>query len=135
MDDAKRELVRSWLVKAQHDLATARKLASEPDPYLDTAVYHWQQAGEKAVKSFLAHHDQSLGRTHDVGFLVSSALPFEPGFAAWLDPAERLSRYATAFRYPGPVMEPTPAEFTEALADAEGLYAFVLGVIPAIAHP
>ncbi len=42
MDEAKRELVRGWLVKAQHDLATARKAAAEPDPYLDTTIYHCQ---------------------------------------------------------------------------------------------
>jgi len=53
MDEATLELVRGWLVKAQHDLASARKLATDPDPYLDTAVYHCQQAAEKAVKGLL----------------------------------------------------------------------------------
>jgi len=32
MDDAKRELIQMWLIKAQHDLASARKLAADPDP-------------------------------------------------------------------------------------------------------
>src|SRR5216683_2820109 len=41
------ELVRNWLIQALHDLATARKAASEPDPYRDTAIYHCQQAAEK----------------------------------------------------------------------------------------
>jgi len=49
MDEAKCELVRNWLRKAQRDLASARKLASGNDPLLDTAIYHCQQAGEKAV--------------------------------------------------------------------------------------
>ena len=40
MDEAKRELVQSWLRKALHDLASARKLATDPDAYFDTAVYH-----------------------------------------------------------------------------------------------
>jgi hypothetical protein len=42
MDDAKRDLVKAWLIKAQHDLASARKLSVEPESYLDTAVYHCQ---------------------------------------------------------------------------------------------
>lgn len=46
MDEAKRELVQSWLIKAQHDLAAARKLAADPNPYLDMAIYHCQQAAE-----------------------------------------------------------------------------------------
>jgi hypothetical protein len=33
MDDATRELARAWLIKARHDLAAARKLAADPDPY------------------------------------------------------------------------------------------------------
>lgn len=36
--NAKLELVRNWLIKAQHDLAAARKLSVGPDPYLDVAI-------------------------------------------------------------------------------------------------
>jgi HEPN domain-containing protein len=128
-------LVQSWLVKALHDLATARKVASEPDPYLDTAIYHCQQTVEKAVKGFLAFHDQPLIRTHDLELLLSQADPLETGFAVWLEAAERLTRYATQYRYPGDVMEPDHDEFAQALADAEGLFRFVLSVLPAAVHP
>ena len=44
MDKATLELAGNWLLKAQRDLATARKLAAGPEPYLDTAIYHCQQA-------------------------------------------------------------------------------------------
>jgi len=128
-------LVQSWLVKAQHDLATARKAASEPDPYLDTAIYHCQQAAEKAVKGFLAFHDQPPVRTHDIELLLSMAEPFGPGFPVWLEAAERLTRYATRYRYPGDLMEPDQVEFNQALADAEGLYRFVLSALPAAVRP
>ena len=47
--DAKLDLVQTWLVKAQRDLASARKLSTGPDPYLDVAIYLCQQAAEKAV--------------------------------------------------------------------------------------
>ena len=50
MTDAKTLLVRSWLIKAQRDLASARVLAANDPPLLDTAIYHCQQASEKAVK-------------------------------------------------------------------------------------
>lgn len=51
MNSAKKELVRSWLIKAQNDLGSAKRLASEPDPYLDTAIYHCQQGAEKSLKA------------------------------------------------------------------------------------
>ena len=46
--DAKRSLVRKWLIKARRDLLSARRLARGADPYLDTAIYHCQQCAEKA---------------------------------------------------------------------------------------
>jgi len=50
MTDAKAQLVRGWLTKAQHDLDSARVLAANAPPLLDTAIYHCQQAAEKAVE-------------------------------------------------------------------------------------
>ena len=43
MTNAKAELVRSWLTKARHDLASARVLAASELALLDTAIYHCQQ--------------------------------------------------------------------------------------------
>lgn len=69
--NAKLELVQNWLLKAQRDLLAARRLASGTDPFLDIAVYHCQQAAEKAVKGFLVYRDQPFEKTHDVEVLVS----------------------------------------------------------------
>ncbi len=71
MDKATLELVRGWLIKAQHDLFSARKLATDPDPYLDTAAYHCQQAAEKAVKGLLVFYGQRFKKVHNVQFLVA----------------------------------------------------------------
>jgi HEPN domain-containing protein len=113
MDEARRGLVQGWLIKAQRDLATARKLADDPDPLLDTAIYHCQQAAEKAVKGFLAFHDQTVVKTHDVRFLINQALLLEPAFEEWLEAAECVTPYATAYRYPDEVLEPEHEEFRD----------------------
>ncbi|MBN1508671.1 MAG: HEPN domain-containing protein [Sedimentisphaerales bacterium] len=73
MMDAKAQLVRSWLTKAKHDLASACLLATSQPPLLDTAIYHCQQAAEKAVKAYLAFCDREIERVHDVEALVRSA--------------------------------------------------------------
>ncbi len=62
MDEAKSETMQKWLTIAQHDPASARKLAQEPEPLLDTAIYHCQQAAEKAWKALLVFHDLPLRR-------------------------------------------------------------------------
>ena len=135
MDEARRRLVRGWMIKAQHDLDTARKLAQGPDPILDTAIYHCQQAAEKAVKGFLACHGQTVVKTHDVRFLVNQALVFEPVFEEWFEAAECVTPYATAYRYPDEVLEPTTEEFETAQEAAAGLVAFVQSVLPEDVHP
>lgn len=134
MDEARRRLVQSWLIKAQRDLATARKLADGPNPILDTAIYHCQQAAEKAVKGFLAFHDQAGVKTHDVRFLVNQALSLDPGFEDWLEAAEFLTPYATAYRYPDEDLEPEEEEFEAAENAAISLVAFVLSVLPQEVH-
>ena len=100
MDDAKRELVKAWLIKAQHDSAAAHKLAAEPNAYLDAAIYHCQQTAEKAIKAFLVFHDQRFEKTHDLKILAGLAQPFEVQFASWLNAAILLTPYVTTFRYP-----------------------------------
>jgi HEPN domain-containing protein len=74
MTEAKEQLVRGWLTKAQHDLASARVLAASTPPLLDTAIYHCQQTAEKAVKGYLAFCDQEFERVHDIEVLVRSAM-------------------------------------------------------------
>lgn len=132
---AKQESVRSWLAKAASDLGTARKLADGPDAYLDTAIYHCQQAAEKALKGLLVYHGQPAQKTHDVRFLVSLAGQIEAGFDPWLDAGSRLTAYATEFRYPGPRPEPDADEFQDALGGAEGIYDLVLSLLPGEVHP
>lgn len=135
MDEAKRELVAAWLTKAQHDLASARKLAGPPDPLLDTALYHCQQAAEKAVKGLLLFHDQDFEKTHDITDLLRLATPYAPQLNAFLALGELLTPYAVKFRYPGAVPEPQRAEYDQAQEAAEKLLSAVLGSLPLAVHP
>jgi HEPN domain-containing protein len=133
--EPKLELVQNWLIKASRDLGSARKLAGGADPYLDVAIYLCQQAAEKAVKGLLVYHDQPFKKTHDIGALVSLATRHEPRISAWQDAATRLTPYATEFRYPGSVLQPSVDEFGQALAEAAGVYSSVLAVLPSQVHP
>lgn len=137
MDDAGRELVRAWLIKARSDLKTARALGALPEGPLDTAIYHCQQAAEKAVKGFLAFRDHRLERSHDVGWLVALASKHETAFKDHEDAAITLTPYATAYRYPGgsATLEPSRAEFDEALQLADRIVSFVCSLLPAEVQP
>ena len=123
--DAKRALVRNWLKKARRDLLSAKRLARGNDPYLDTAIYHCQQCVEKSLKGWLVYQDQSFEKTHDIRLLVTLASEIEPKFTEWFDVAEQVAPYATAYRYPGEILEPTQEEFQQALKSASKFYDFI----------
>lgn len=112
MNEAKRQLVQSWLTKAQRDLASACVLATSNPPLLDTAIYHCQQAAEKAVKGFLVFCDQEFERVHDVEVLIRAAVPYSVGFSAWIEAGRLLTPYARIFRYPGLIVQPTREQFS-----------------------
>jgi HEPN domain-containing protein len=137
MDQAKRELVRVWLIKARNDLDTASQIGSLPDGHLDTAIYHCQQAAEKAIKGYLAFHDHDLQRTHDLRRLIQVASGRDTAFSNWMDTAIILTPYATAYRYPGEssTLEPGRPEFDEALKLASDFLAFVCSLLPTELQP
>jgi HEPN domain-containing protein len=64
---------KAWMVKAWRDLETARRAATGQPPFYDVAVYHCQQAAEKAVKAFLVHHGKPYEKTHDIEVLTDLA--------------------------------------------------------------
>jgi HEPN domain-containing protein len=125
MNEAKRQAIQQWLIKSQRDIGSARRLMEGDDPYLDTAVYHCQQAAEKALKAYLIAQDIVFEKTHNLVALIAACVPLEPGFSQLEEPAALLTPYATAFRYPGDVLEPEPAEAEEALAAAVVFITFV----------
>jgi HEPN domain-containing protein len=132
MDESTLELVRDWLTRAEHDLRSARALASLADPLRDTAIYHCQQAAEKSVKAWLQSKDEPFPKTHDIELLVKQAAKLNPGFSQFEKAASVLTPYVSAFRYPGGSDEPMPtrAEFDEALQHAQAIYDFVRALLP-----
>ena len=137
MDEAALELVRDWLTRADHDLRSAKALASLADPLLDTAIYHCQQAAEKSTKAWLQASNALIPKTHDIENLVELASDTNPDFAQFVKMAVVLTPYVSAFRYPGGFEEPMPSqeEFDEALKHAQTIYDFVLNLLPKEARP
>ena len=132
MDEAGLELVKDWLTRAHQDLRAALILAAAEDAPLDVAIYHCQQAGEKAVKAYLQWRDEPFAKTHNLRALVIQAATLEKGFDALERPADILTPYVSAFRYPGGADEPMPPreEFDEALKHAQTIYDLVLNRLP-----
>src|SRR6266446_7394754 len=91
---------KAWLTKAKSDLRMATIAAAAEDPPLDGAIYHCQQAAEKAVKAFFHHHEVPVQRTHNVTQLAEGAAKILAGFDELLDDADLLTPLVASFRYP-----------------------------------
>ncbi len=139
MTDPKDESVKEWLTAAWEDIQTAKVLGRGRRAILRTAVFHCQQAAEKAVKGFLTIHDCRFSKTHDIKALVVLAVSFEKEFESKKKAAARLTPYVAKCRYPGPepghFPMPTTEQFQRVLKDAEEIYSFVLTCLPEEVHP
>jgi HEPN domain-containing protein len=127
--------VREWLERASEDLREAEHDLTAAPPLRRGAVFHSQQAAEKAIKAFLAAHSAPFPKTHDLDHLGTAAVALDPSLGATVDPAKDLTPYAWRFRYPGAPLDPTADETHEALTVARGVYAAVTSRLPESVRP
>jgi HEPN domain-containing protein len=126
---------RAWFHKAANDLRGAEiDLAASP-PLLEDAVFHCQQAAEKAMKGFLSAHDRPFKKTHDLDELGRACESLNSSLAPLLAPARDLTVFAWEYRYPGSSDVPTVAETRQALDTAQSVYDALLGRLPPDATP
>ena len=130
MDEAKIQEIRQWLLKARHDLRSAERLLTCDPPLLDTAVYHCQQTAEKALKAYLTLQDAPFQKVHVLSVLIEQCMEFDRSFEDIRDAVDVLTPYAIAFRYPGDVLEPDPADAEEAFRLADLVLDFVAKRMP-----
>ncbi len=129
MIGSKKEIVGSWMKKAKNDLISAEKLSKEPNIVLDTAIYHCQQAAEKALKGYMIHLDIEFPRTHDLRVLLNMVSVKDRDMFEFIEIAEYLTSLSVEFRYPDDEMEPTEDEFNEAYYNAKMVLDYILNNI------
>ena len=127
LDDPRVALTRAWLVKAERDLQAAQLALGLPD----IAVFHCQQAVEKALKGYLTWKDEPFRRTHLLSELLLQCVAFDAGYQRLHRAAKLLTPYASDFRYPGVDEEPTTEAAEQARQLAQDAYEFVLSRLPA----
>lgn len=135
MQPDKAATVRGWLSKAANDLRGARIDLDAVPPLVEDALFHAQQAAEKALKGFLTAHDKPFKKTHDLDELGRACLELDSSLNESLQPVIPLTVFAWEFRYPGDTVVPSTMEAREALTLATTLHAAVLHRLPPTCHP
>ncbi len=134
-DPAKVAECYSWLGRAWADLDSAAILLGAARPHPDTALFHCQQAVEKAGKAFLFWHDVPFRKTHDLRELGEACSVLDSSLQPLAEQAEDLTQFAWLLHYPGEPEEPAREEATAALALAQAVYNAVLARPPAEVRP
>ena len=100
------------------DMRRVQLLLAAAPPDVEGALFHSQQAAEKALKGFLTWHDIAFRQVHELGEIGRQCLQADPTLVELLQRANSLTEYAVRFRYPGPPYQPTleEARWAEALA-------------------
>lgn len=127
--------VKAWLKKAAYDLKAAEVDVAASPPLLEDALFHCQQAAEKAMKGFLTAHDIIFRKTHDLDQLAKTCEGLDSSLTPILDAARDLTVFAWVFRYPGEADPPSELEVGEFIAVARQVYQGILRKLPKETDP
>jgi len=117
---------REWLLRAKDDLENARHDLTAIPPFVRDALFHCQQAVEKAMKALLTWHDSPFRKTHNLEELGELCTRMDGSLVPAMVDVTPLSKYAAKFRYPGAPWEPTPQEAREAIEIAGVFFEIIL---------
>jgi HEPN domain-containing protein len=113
------------LFKAERDLKSAHILNNSE--LEDQALYHYQQAGEKALKAYLIYNKSKTPKSHDLSAILDKCVELDSSFEHLYNSAENLTPFSTAFRYmdTGMGVLPSPDLVSEAEEDSQKIFDFV----------
>jgi len=109
------ELVKEWLLKAEHDLKAAQKLLNSEENLNDIVCFHCQQAAEKYLKAYMVYLGIRPPKTHEIGYLITMIEEKDNKIASLKERADILTDYAVEVRYPEDFFMPSDEETKEVL--------------------
>jgi HEPN domain-containing protein len=89
---------RAWLAKAAQDLRRIEILLAAEPPDPEGALFHSQQAAEKAIKGFLTWHDVPFRRVHELDVIGEQCVAVDHSLSDVMSRADALTKYAWRFR-------------------------------------
>jgi HEPN domain-containing protein len=108
-----------WLVQAQDEFADADELRRRNRFYL--ALFHFQQAAEKALKAYLfltVKSKEKVFTTHSLGDLLQEVWAADRDFKE-VKRAKKLDEYAIRSRYPDSLPGRIPSRYFDDPQEAE----------------
>lgn len=92
--------IRKWIIKADHDLASAKVLFLYKPELKDIAIYHCHQAIEKYLKGIIIHFGLKFLKVHNLILLLDIVTEKFEIYDALRDEIDWLNTVSNHVRYP-----------------------------------
>ena len=94
------KIVREWLHKADEDLNFARINLEEGNNFYAQICFHFHQAAEKYLKSFIVAYVLEFEKTHNLMNLLTACSSIDTSLLSLMEECERLNTAYIDTRYP-----------------------------------
>jgi len=119
---------QKWLERARSNLSLAK--TKPEDVFLEDLCFEAQQAAEKATKALLIHFNCDYPYTHDMAELLTHLQEkTDLDTPEYVKQMPRLTRFAVASRYPGPIEPVSDKEYQKAVDIAEHVVKWARDII------
>ncbi|MGD9159756.1 MAG: HEPN domain-containing protein [Desulfobacteraceae bacterium] len=92
-------VVKEWLHKADEDFEFAISVIND-SPFFAQICFHFHQAAEKYLKSFIIAHDLEFKKIHDLPILLKICLARDKSLSVLLEDCKFINRFYIDTRYP-----------------------------------
>ena len=120
------EYVKNWFLRADEDLAVIEAIINEDNISPNSICFHAQQAGEKYLKGFLAHHALHVRKIHSFKTLIIECINIDQDFKELLESASTLDQFYIESHYPDDYVEFSLAQAREGYVEAKKIKELIL---------
>lgn len=118
--------MKEWIIKADHDLGSAKLIFLHIPDYFDTIAFHCQQAVEKYLKAILVFYNIEFQRTHNLVYLLELLSRSINIDEETFDKAIILNGFSVKIRYPDRIIYLSNDEIQRALIIAQEFRDFAI---------
>jgi len=118
-----------WITRSKSNLSRAKAGKVSSDILFEDLCFDAQQAVEKLLKALCVAHDILFPNTHNIGYLLELLTEGNVVVPDEVNKSKILTDYAVKTRYPGEYEPITDEEYMKAVAIAEYVYNWALGIL------
>jgi len=95
-----KKIIQEWLEKAEEDFNFASMNLANSNPFNAQICFHFQQAAEKYLKTYIVANELEFRKIHDLSMLLKICEKHNLSFSTLREDCEFLTHFYVEARYP-----------------------------------